>query len=105
MIIFYRPSDGQVMATYSMDTDSTAWTEQGFTRAEVPDGFVADIRTYRRDCKVTVNGDGVITGVESQANDIQPVPNAEAIKTAESRASGRAKLLALGLTEDEIKAI
>mgnify|MGYP003143987041 CR=1 FL=1 len=105
MIIFYNPADGQVMATYSMDTDSTAWTEQGFTRAEVPDGLVADIRTYRRECKVTVNGDGVITGVESQVNDIQPVPNADEISQAELRASGRAKLMALGLTEDEIKAI
>ena len=105
MIIFYNPADGQVMATYSIDTDSTGWTEQGYIRAEVPDGFVADIRNHQRDCQVVVDADGVITSCTSKANDIQPQLNADEIRQAELRVSGRAKLLALGLTEDEIKVI
>ena len=105
MIIFYNPADNQVMAVYSTDTDSTVWTGQGYIRTEVPDGFVADIRNHGRDCQVTVDADGVITSCTSKTNEIQPVPNADEISQAELRVSGRAKLLALGLTEDEIKAL
>ena len=64
MIIFYDPSDGQVMAVYSGDTTSTVWIDRGFLRAssEIP---------VTRDHKVVVVDDKV-TNVTSSPNPEQP---------------------------------
>jgi len=60
MNIFYDPTTKQVRAIYAGDTQSTVWSDLGYTKVEVPDDLI-DQATM--DKKVTIVNDEV-TGFE-----------------------------------------
>ena len=78
MIVFYDPGDGQVMAIYSGDTESTVWVDRGFLKAEVPPDLIDAVGLFGRDGRVTVLGADV-TGVSSRTNPVQPVKRQQEI--------------------------
>ena len=106
MIVFYDPNDSnQVMALYTGGTNSVAWTDQGFVRAEVNDPELQEeIDRYARDCTVAVV-DGQVTGCTSRVNRVQPIPDPRIAARQAAKQSGKAKLSVLGLSEEEIEAL
>lgn len=75
MIVFIDPNNqNQVMALYTGDTTSTAWTDQGFVKCAIPVELQGQIEQYTRDCRLSIVG-GVVTGVTSAVNPVQPAGN------------------------------
>ena len=106
MLVFYDPAKtNQVMAIYTGNTTSDAWESQGYQRIQVSKPtLVKQIGAMARDCKVTISK-GQVTKVTASVNPVQPQPDPADVARAESLASAKAKLAALGLTEGEIQAI
>jgi len=69
-MVIFTDSNGQVMATYTHDTNSTVWTDAGYTRHDIEDNV--DITRFDRNCKV-IMVDGVVVEVIENINPIQPV--------------------------------
>ena len=99
MQIFYDSSNGQVVAIYTHGTADTTWSDRGYVRAEVPAELLSMITQYARDCRVTVDGDGNLTGREPNPDPNPPAPKVD--PHAALKDSATAKLIALGLTADE----
>lgn len=74
MYIYYRHSDGQVMAVYSDRPSSQTFEARGFLIAEVP----AEM-PISRDMVATVR-DGVVTETRVSENGLQPALPPEAVK-------------------------
>lgn len=74
MYIYYRPDDGQVMALYSDEPNSVAFTALGYLVARVPLGV-----KISRDMAVSVE-DGVVVDVSASPNALQPALPAEAVR-------------------------
>lgn len=110
--LYYDDETKQVEYTYSAANLSTSQNceDKGLLRAIVPDGIVAT-RDHKVEVSdyITVDRDGyplhlmaVISSVYS-TNPVQP-DHTDTRALAEARESRRSKLLALGLTQEEIDA-
>jgi hypothetical protein len=99
MHIFYDASNGQVVAIHTYGTTETTWSDRGYVGAEVPAELLSMISKYARDCRVTVDGDGNLTGCEPNPDPNPPTPKVD--PHAALKDSAVAKLIALGLTPDE----
>jgi hypothetical protein len=69
-MVIFTDSNGQVMATYTHDTNSTVWTDAGYTRHEIEEND--DINRLGRDCYVVFAVDGTVADVIGRANTVQP---------------------------------
>lgn len=84
MIVFYDPSNGnQVMAVYSHDTTSKAWTDAGYVRAEVDEAIRGEAMRAGRDAKVVLDGQGRVRQVVPSPNPVQPAPNPKNLRLKE----------------------
>jgi len=99
MQIFYDAGNGQVVAVYTHGTADTTWSDRGYVRAEVPAELLSMITLHARDCRVTVDGGGNLTGCEPNPDPNPPAPKVD--PHAALKDSAAAKLIALGLTADE----
>lgn len=79
MIAFIDPKTQQVKAVYSHDTESTAWTDQGYVRVEVAEDIAGQVRKLARDARVTLH-EGMAVAVE-----VSPDPEPPEIKVDPKR--------------------
>ena len=70
MEVWIDSTTDQVMAVYSKPTRSTAWSDQGFVRADMADRAEGKVD---RNFIATV-ADGVVTSVRRNTNPVQPAP-------------------------------
>ena len=94
-------NNNQVMALFDTPklADQPGWA--GLQRAIVPDGM-----DVTRNHRITeVDGDSIIVSVSASANSLQPELSAEEEAQIALRTSGKAKLVGLGLTDDEINSL
>lgn len=93
-MIAFIDIDGQVMAYYTHDTNSTAWA--AFTKITVDPTHEQDIRRHGRDCRITP------AGVVPNPNPIQPQPKPDTPEQARFKEL-RGKLLADLITDAEVR--
>jgi hypothetical protein len=103
--IWYEPTTNQIMAEGESENlpEPTSWDALGYIRVILPEGMRK--RDASRDHKVLLDIEGQIVSTEPSLNSIQPIPYPEIAARADAKASGMAKLRALGLTDAEIGAL
>lgn len=100
--VYYNPATMQVMAEFETPnlSQQVSWEAKGYMRAVIPPGL-----NVTRDHKITgQNADGSVRVVVSSVNPAQPDRTAD-IERASLKESVRAKLLALGLTTEDISVL
>ena len=106
--IYYHPVTKQVEAVFETPnlTEQASWHAKGLTRAVVPDGMVLKTRDFRIDSVVISDGNETVETYSASVNPVaEPGLSVEEQAQAALRASGKAKLAALGLTDDEINSL
>ncbi len=103
--VYYDPATMQVMAEF--DTPILArqegWEGRGYVRAVC--GNYPVTRDHRILEVETIDGEVHVSAVAPQVNPEQPVPSASELARSAARESGRDKLAALGLTDEELQAM
>lgn len=109
IVIYYDPSDNQIAGFFeNCDCDPASRTSEGQIRVEVPPSLDAEARSLAVDAKVVIT-DGELTGFISHENPVAAAKIAQlrteiaAQKTLHDNAI--AKLVSLGLTEEEVKTL
>lgn len=106
--IFYDAANSNQVMAYeshpSAEIDAV-WEGLGYTKHATDDeNELAFVRRHFRNCRLEFT-DGKISGSVEAVNPIQPAPDAEAVRRAELAESGKAKLIGLGLSSDEVAAL
>lgn len=107
--VYYEAATGQVMAEFNTPNLSVqkSWHDKGYLRALVPEGMRVT-RDHKILSLIEVDEERFVETVEESINPVQPrprVPTEAEVERARNRANGRAKLRALGLTDEEIGAL
>ena len=104
--VWYNPAKGnQVEALYTnCGTKSKVWKARNCLSIRLEGSVSKKVESMGRDCQLVLTG-GAVADAISAINPVQPKVNAEEQQLLTTRASGRDKLIALGLTEAEIGAL
>ena len=102
--IYVDPNDSnQVMAYYRgcKPGNPSSWINQGFIEIQVDERHMQfqELVKYQRNCQFLNNV------VIPRVNPIQPVKSASTISRIAAQESGRVRLIALGFTDEELKAM
>ena len=74
MLVFYDPTNNQVMALFTNGTTSPAWDERGYQRLEVSDPDLERVlQKLGRDARLSFTN-GTVSGASAQSNALQPNP-------------------------------
>ena len=109
IVIYYDPTDNQIAGFFeNCDCDPASRTSEGQIRVEVPPSLDAEARSLTVDAKVVIT-DGELTGFISHENPVVAAKTAQLRTEIASRKAlndnAIAKLIALGLTEEEVKTL
>ena len=106
--IYYHPVTKQVEALFETPNlaEQSGWHGQGLTRAIIPDGMALGTLHFKIDSVVISDGNETVETYSASVNPVaEPGLSVEEQAQAALRASGKAKLAALGLTDDEINSL